>query len=326
MRDELIPSNMVMVTKLRYAVDLDILFKLLPVVNIYDKHGKIVRYKDDKIVRIPYFGIEKIILCAGYKKKTRGIRQRGGLMKNVVSIDLQCFDKNIHVKIGKNKIQLTGALSEEMGIGTFNIVLEHFRMLQSHLNYIKSLSEDDKFSTREYILDTRYRGLKSSSFSPDPHFYDFLDMYIHEYITEEEFLENFKSITLISAKEFDFGNPEQEIYETKIHNGVYNFRFVKQINLIGFVKFLHSRNFMVSFHNWNSCDIQLVIPAEEDQSTSFDSFASPSTDDEDEGPEKYHRITIYKRSVRMSSPTGYSESYKIYSLLRDLYSEFSEII
>ena len=98
-------------------------------------------------------GAPNTIVAIRHNGKSRGIRTGEGQLSNVVSIDLQCYDKNIHLKLSNGKIQLTGALSEEMGSGASQILCLHLNMAQDHIQHIRELSSEIKDLTRSWVLN-----------------------------------------------------------------------------------------------------------------------------------------------------------------------------
>src|SRR5437868_5497725 len=125
-------STLTMTTPLNGVVDIDTLFRLLPITYPKTLSGGPIQIPKSR-GKIPFFGLEGIIISARYAKKSRGARVGGGFMSNVISVDLQTGQKNIHLKVSGSKLQLTGALSEEMGDRAFSTMCWHVNSVQGHI-------------------------------------------------------------------------------------------------------------------------------------------------------------------------------------------------
>ena len=145
-------STMVMVASLTGNVDIAAAYQVLPLTCPKSITGQTISIVSGAREKVPYYGTPNIIVGLRYNGQSRGIRTGGGQLSNVVSIDLQCQEKNIHLKLSNNNVQLTGALSEEMGCNAFEILCQHLNMAQSHIDHIASLSLEIKEATRQWVL------------------------------------------------------------------------------------------------------------------------------------------------------------------------------
>jgi hypothetical protein len=145
-------STMVMVASLTGNVDIATAYQVLPLTCPKSITGQAISIVSGAREKVPYYGTPNIIVGLRYNGKSRGIRTGGGQLSNVVSIDLQCQEKNIHLKLSNNNVQLTGALSEEMGCNAFGILCQHLNMAQSHIQHITSLPLEIKEATRQWVL------------------------------------------------------------------------------------------------------------------------------------------------------------------------------
>ena len=146
-------SNMVMVTPLVGNVDIAAVYHVLPLSCPRSVTGETIQIISGAREKVPYYGAPNTIVAIRYDGKSRGIRTGEGQLSNVVSIDLQCYDKNIHLKLSNGKIQLTGALSEEMGSGASQILCLHLNMAQNHIVHIRELSPEIRDLTRNWVLN-----------------------------------------------------------------------------------------------------------------------------------------------------------------------------
>ena len=146
-------SNMVMVTPLLGSVDIAAVYHVLPLSCPRSVTGETIQIVSGAREKVPYYGAPNTIVSIRHNRKSRGIRTGEGQLSNVVSIDLQCYDKNIHLKLSNGKIQLTGALSEEMGSGASQILCQHLNMAQGHIQHINELSPEIKDLTRGWVMN-----------------------------------------------------------------------------------------------------------------------------------------------------------------------------
>jgi 2C-methyl-D-erythritol 2,4-cyclodiphosphate synthase len=112
-------STITMTATLTSSINIKSVFEILPIVHPRNPDGTKFMHPKNTREKIPYFGVENIIVCVKYINKIRGIRQNKKHMNNVISVDLQVYNKNINLKLAKNNLQLTGATSDVMGRNSF---------------------------------------------------------------------------------------------------------------------------------------------------------------------------------------------------------------
>lgn len=317
-------STITMTASLQANVNIQLAYELISV--LYPKNADGTRFIHPKNTRnkIPYFGVENAIVCVKYKGKIRGIRQNEGQMNNVVSIDLQTGNKNVNIKLAKNKVQLTGANSDEMGKRSFEILCNHLNMIQVNLNHIRHLSEDVRQATiawviaqnnQEKITPINY-DLINSEPTIDKSFASFLWQFTDDFIDLETdaakylYYEKFTRIIEICYKiEENIVDGELGIIDCNISNSVYNYSLNKEVSLIALTKHLYKKGFSVSFHNWNSTQLKVSIPIINDEmsETSEESVRTASTSSS--GKIKAHRFTVHRKlSIKQTSPTNYEQA------------------
>jgi hypothetical protein len=349
-------STITMITSLKGLVEIAAAFELLCL--IYPKNPDGTRFIHPTKTRnkIPYFGVSNSIVCVKYKGSVRGIRQNEGQMNNVVSVDLQCCNKNINLKLAKTKIQLTGASSEEMGNEAFEILCAHLNMIQSHIEYKNSLSEEVKNKTLDFFRKGNVFNLESLPEDVDIRLATFLSMYMEDFEDYNTFLEKIERIMLIETVCTENIQP----YVSRISNSVYNYTLNREISLIQMTQHLYKKGFNVSFHNWSSTYLNVSIPilkeapseeeglegSEENYSktpgssssgetiktvstksdTSFSSEASEKSDaleKLDNDKIKAHRFIIYRGgSIKQTSPTSFGEALEARNMILESIEDF----
>lgn len=351
-------STITMITSLKGFVEIAAAFELLCL--IYPKNPDGTRFIHPTKTRnkIPYFGVPNSIVCVKYKGSVRGIRQNEGQMNNVVSVDLQCCNKNINLKLAKTKIQLTGASSEEMGNEAFEILCAHLNMIQSHIEYKNSLSEEVKNNTLNFFKEGNMINLESLPKNIDIRLTTFLSMYMEDFEDYNIFLEKIERIMLIETLCTENIQP----YVSRISNSVYNYTLNREISLIQMTQHLYKKGFNVSFHNWSSTYLNVSIPIlkeappEEDAVEGVDeteissktpgssssgetiktvstkseaSFSSESSERSealeklDNDKIKAHRFIIYRGgSIKQTSPTSFTEALEARNMILESIEDF----
>jgi len=346
-------STITMVTSIVGEVDLNAAYETLCI--LYPKNSDGTRFVHPQKTRdkIPYFGVSNVIVCIKYKGKVRGIRQNKGQMNNVVSIDLQCCNKNINLKLARTGIQLTGASSENMGLEAFEILCAHLNMIQSHIKVKNSIPEDQKKAVVDWITGNPDFTIESFQDPPkelNKDLIQFLSAYFLEFDNYPDFCEKIKKVMEINHLCTE--NVKPSVY--RISNSVYNYTLGKEISLLKMTNHLYGKGFNVSFHNWNSTYLNVSIPIFKSESTKLTplSIASASSEeieensDDDEEVEneiletpkdlepeeeietkpvkiKAHRFIIYRKgSIKQTSPTSYNEALEIRNMLLESIADF----
>lgn len=143
------PTNLVCICTLSSPIDTFVVSELLTCTPV----DYIIERKNSKgsRIKIPYFGVDGAIISVRFNGKSRGIRIGGLQLINSIATDLQCDNKNIHLKIASMKLQLCGALTTEMGTNAFNYCLEHIKMVNEHWKHFNTLTEMIKNNTISWL-------------------------------------------------------------------------------------------------------------------------------------------------------------------------------
>jgi hypothetical protein len=146
-------STITMVCSLAGEIDIGAACEILPVYHPLNTDGTKFYHPLKTRNKIPYFGVKNAIVCVKYKGAIRGIRQNKGQMNNVISIDLQCCNKNINIKLARQKMQLTGASSEAMGNEAFQAMCDIINNISIELSYFSTLDEEIIKNTVAFLLE-----------------------------------------------------------------------------------------------------------------------------------------------------------------------------
>lgn len=344
-------STITMITGIKGNVDIVSAFEVLCILCPRNEDGTRFVHPIKTRNKIPYFGIPNAIVCVKYEGSVRGIRQNKGQMNNVVSIDLQCCDKNINLKLAKTKIQLTGANSEKMGVEAFQILCAHLNMIQDNINYKNELSEEIKKNTLDWLISNKELSMESMELSPnnvDKRLARFLYGYYSEFDDHEDFC---KKINKVITVEF-LCSPNVQPDNPRISNSVYNYTLGKEISLINMTMHLRTKGFNANFHNWNTTYVNVSIPIDESKSNTPESilsgFSESSTESEypsgelfiepegeegefkdelkiekKEGKIKVHRFIIYRGgSIKQTSPTCYELALDVRNIILEALVDF----
>lgn len=320
------PSTITFLCHLTGNVNISRLADTLPVVRIINKETKDTLFylcegrktngePTKPRITLGYFGNpekdESFIIGVRFDKKSRGIRRGGKAFNNVTAIDLQCCRKNIHVKISKTKLTLTGILSEEMGHIASQKVCDLINMTQKNISYIQQskpeiiqmhlenlynccLTEEGELDLPKNVIEKLKDAEKEFDLTFDwKIIYTFL-----VYITDND-IENFKDYMdkinmLLKIDEIATLDINPSSYEicTKAYSHRLN---VSKINLVKLATFLCSEGINVSFGNTNPTQLFIDIPSKS-------------------VPDKTHHITINKKkTMRHNSPADEKETSEVFS-------------
>jgi hypothetical protein len=255
--------------------------------------------------------------------------------------------------LAKTKIQLTGASSEEMGNEAFEILCAHLNMIQSHIEYKNSLSEEVKNNTLKFFKEGNVINLESLPKNIDVRLTTFLSMYMEDFEDYNLFLEKIQRIMDIETVCTENIQP----YVSRISNSVYNYTLNREISLIEMTQHLYKKGFNVSFHNWSSTYLNVSIPIlkeaplEEDalegseeissktpgssssgetiKTVSTTSFSSEESEKSealeklDNDKIKAHRFIIYRGgSIKQTSPTSFTEALEARNMILESIEDF----
>jgi len=316
-KEDYLPSTITVVSKVTNELNVIKLSKFLPVIHLFDSDGNRIKLISGSRNSIDYYGIDKIILSVCYKKVRRGMRT--GAMNNMVSIDIQLLEKNIHVKLSSNSITCVGTSGIEQGIQVFNVIKDYIHMLDSNIKYCSAYK--NKIILLEWLFtnciknDTLIRLneltqiIKNSDFNEDDiKFLNICSCYIDEFDNFTNFeakVEDFLNCGNIFDDNFDFLYPS-------VYNSVYHCTLddTLRIPLHKLAPYLSNLGLTVEFHNWNSEGCNVCFPIEEFKDGHITK-------------EYKHRFTIHERStMRQCSPTYHNESYKFYKIIVKLINKF----
>lgn len=335
-------ANIITVAYLDQELNLQTIFDLLTILPNNFKIGTKIPGMNRETV--PFFGINGAIVGLKYGKEMRGIDRPCGHLESLIGVDLQCFNKNINLKVSHNKIQLTGAKSEQMAIDATLLLLKHFDMLMSHYKHVKSLSNEVQINTIEWLIsnllyisennlcvrsyDTAQDKFENLPPKLDIHMAKWLAMYACEFQKINDgraFIDKiYRVISHIRSETLPFTKvPEMISY--KICNGVYNFSLGKKISLIQASQAMIKEGYKVSYHNWSpgkkmkiAVSIENISestsPPDEDISSDEDTVSVTSEDAIFSDKKiKAHRFTINQSgSIRQMSPTSFTQAYDNY--------------
>lgn len=333
---ELQPSTITMCSLLTTQINADVLSKILPVKIIYNEDGEQIIKKPigKKKPKIGFYDLEGVIITVRYGDISRGMRQGGKQLQNVIGIDLQIGNKNVNLKLSKKTLQLTGAKSQEMGELAFTYICDIVNGVQSRINTLNKMTQKnlDKCLSvviNEYIDNTNedvtllekeeVYSIFFSKFSSDEEKDKFIEKTTKKYLQTVNYLRDF------------------------LHEDINNFlRFVRCIrqrpNII-------PSGEKVSFNNVNIVNLLVMSKIEcektiptlkliaalsgeyslkkrTNQGSRFEIFVQSKSK-----PTKHHKLTIHsKGSIRQNSQTSIEEAYDVYfevvtkieKILRDL--------
>jgi hypothetical protein len=347
-------STITMTATLTSSINIKSVFEILPIVHPRNPDGTKFMHPKNTREKIPYFGVENIIVCVKYINKIRGIRQNKKHMNNVISVDLQVYNKNINLKLAKNNLQLTGATSDVMGRNSFLVLCSHLNMVQRNLDYIRSLSDDKKKYTVNWVLEKTtpvkiikngvekliipkfdYENVtKEAESNPlvDSHFASFLWQFSDEFESYKDFNDKIVKVLEICFGEEDIilEDKEVSIDNWKISNSVYNYTFNEgnELSLIGLSQYLYKKGFSIQFHNWNSRHLKVSIPVGEDAESveSESTSESKTTKSSSSNKIKIHRFSIHRGgcSIKQTSPSDSGSAFEARKILLDAISEYEE--
>jgi len=307
-------SNIVMVAGLDCEIgNLRQLFECLPIIKLNYKVGtKLIGMERETV---PFFGVNDVIIGLKYKCDNRGIERVKGNLPNMIGVDLQCFNKNINLKISNSTIQLTGAKSEEMANDACELLINHFRMNHIHFNLVLSLNPSEKVFIKNWIgsqcvnndqtikpVETSLELLQQSDLSNAfKEVITYLLTFSVEYSTYDEYKFKIERLFGFNSQMFI---KIPSIASTRVCLGIYIYSIGKTVSLENTSKLLQNvgdeetgnARYAVNYHNWSARKkIKLVIPVKSPQ---------PGL-----SKVQAHRISISsKGTVRQNSPTGFEEA------------------
>jgi len=326
-------SNMVIVMRWKGKISLINAFSCLPILVV---DNKIVSKTKGKKIKIPYYGIEDVIVSIRYKSNVRGIREM--LKKqsdNFVSVDLQSQEKNVHIKLSQTNITIMGVTLLEHAMEVTQCLIDLIQQCDENLTFLRNcLSEEvDKCLLFFEELFKKYLELsiKNSTEFSLPNYDDFLEIIKKEITLTEELHLKICEILLVYAYEYkdyksfskkiDLISSCEKIETSKIKltyfdisTSLYNYHlspmndlksrmngiFILK-NLAFEINNLGNNNVIASHHNWKSkyCDVAI---------------SENIVRNDGEIIEKVHRFNISEKgSIRQWSPDTKEFSYNIHN-------------
>jgi hypothetical protein len=343
------PSTVVMVATLNQTININNASELLPVVHPKNEQGNRIFVCAKSRRRIPYYGTDGIIVTVRYNHKDRGVRQGGGQMGSMISIDLQTCSKNMNLKLSQKKIQLTGAKSEAMGIRGFELLCSYLEMVQTNLDYISTLSEKVKSETVDWFIEA----IKNEEFD------SFINDKKDEFITDWTILPfpiepiivpkgvDIRMVLFLWTYAVDCDYHTQCMIRIKkvltityvcsipcniesfyVSNAVYNYSLKRSVPLIHCAYFLRENGIHATFHNWSSNSLKICITVDkpaplEDIADSTESESEETSDDKI----KLHRFTVSNAgTVKQTSPTLFDEAKDKKDIIMEAMTKFFKLL
>lgn len=180
--DVLQPSTMVVVAFLSCEVDRSLAFWTLPTIKSEDE----LKREAKKRARFRKMGEPGDILSVRYKNMHRGLlkdnKARKKDMENNVEIDMSVSTKNVNLRLGRDKIHMTGVNSLEMAQEVVTLLGNHLQKASDQFEFLNKhpeIAQDFLNKTCGPPLSTA-KNSKNSLLQiedPDPR----LSIFLHEY-------------------------------------------------------------------------------------------------------------------------------------------------
>lgn len=322
------PSTVTMVSNFSMSINPLDLANYLPVVHLFDKKtGERLKLVSGSRNSIKYYGIECIIISVCYKKIRRGMRT--GAMNNMVSVDLQYNNKNIHIKISSTTLTSVGTSDFEFGNNVFKIMTNHINMLNRNIKYIRNtdkeilnknlswLFENCSDETNNLIPMNQIKEKMLKETNLDHNIIKSCIVYIDDF--EKNETSKYKEKIISFCNNCSYLENDLIFVKSNIFNSVYHVNIFKNIEkripLHKLAPYLAQKNFIVEFHNWTSEGVNICFEIEEEK-------LGPHHNQKD----YKHRFTIHERgTIRQCSPTFKDESYRYYlGLIKQIHKFFIE--
>lgn len=268
---EPINTNLVICGNLSQTINISNFFKLVPVTPIVYKNSS-----ENKSIlninllparcKIPYYGVENAIISARYGSIYKGFRGPSKV-KAFGDIDVQFDNKNVHIKISNNTINIIGVISEEMGNKAFQVLIAHFHMVNQQWKYI--FNSKHKESTLNWLMENLYRKTPPLNYEIIPEIVpDDVDRYLAILLalhaTTEPSVEMFeykiKQIFECNTPIFD-DTKELVILDQDVKNNVFSYNLKRELNLYETAIAINEfKNYKVSYHNIKAEYMSIVLP------------------------------------------------------------------
>jgi hypothetical protein len=337
-------ANLVSVILFSGDLNLKIISESIICVNI----PKSIDHYVNKKLKIPFFGTNNQIISVRYDLRSRGLRIGGKQLRNTVAIDLQIFNKNIHLKLTNKKIHITGCQDETNIIEIYKSIIYHIEYANKNLNNFKNMEEKIKNNSIEWIMNNfkkeeellMYDDLmlidKIESIIDDENLnYSFIK-YVSMFSYDCKTIENIKNKINILIKISDnnlycYDGEIPKFLKFSIVNSIYTYSLKYKVSLIKLTTFLLKNNYTASYHNWyRSKFLDLFIKIDDvgkSSSTDYESKSEDSEESENEDIKKIkgHRFKISSNgAVRQNSPTLKKDAFNVMLNLVNFLNKNSE--
>jgi len=295
------------------TLNLNHLSEYIPIVYILNNYNEKIVF--DKKEKLSFYGTNGILLSANYKGIHRGVRNR--VMENMLGLDLQIFERNVHLKLSSHNLMCVGAKSIEEVETAFNFISNIIENLKENILYIQSLKEEVYIKNLKWF----YKNLKNTTeemlifienhhYECDTRFLETISFYIDDETSLKKKINKLRILEepIYTGKEIDRSKSE-------INNSVFYSKLFEtspkllqdHIRLYELASFLHSKDIDAVYFNINS-KIFVYFDIEEEKNTN----------------KRYkHRFSLHNfGTIRQISPTYHSEAYKYYVILVTLIKEF----
>jgi hypothetical protein len=313
------PSTVTAKASFSTTVNIELVAKFLIINNIFkdEKRVKLVSKSRDSIA---FFGPEKTIVNVGYKEIRRGMRT--GAMDNMVSVDVQYLNSNVHIKLSDKSITTVGTPSSEIGKGAMIIVAEHIFNLKELMDYSNSLDREFKkscivwlLSKLEKILPRHSKFIETVKIPKEKKkFINFLLCYLEDFDEKDEYE---KKIYMLLDK-YKISEGKMELENLSTFNSVFHTQTVEdekfRLVLWKLAFFLNDHGLNVDFHNWKSDKVNVCMDISEEK-----------VGINHANKEYKHRFTIRDNTkMKQCSPTCKEEAYGNYLGVAKLIKKFIE--
>ena len=316
------PNNMVCLFLWVNSINLPNMYQILPILDLNEK----VPFKGKKI-KIPYYGIEGVIVNIRHRKENRGIRPFLQKSDNFLSVDLQLNQKNIHIKISVNNLLVMNVTSYNDAVSAVSYLNEIINMTNSNIVFLKSCtitqleqskqiiynlysSIDTEFPTYEYFK--KYCSLYDEIIFRASSIFLCYSYELKDIKTNLEYCVN----KLLSSEKL----PNLTISNSSVVNSIYNYKLklneedlklngtlilrtlafkINNIVVPTIETDLKIKMLIASHHNWRNkyCNIVITIECENKES-------------------QVHRFNLSEKGcVRHWSPSDTPYAYKLYKIL-----------
>lgn len=295
-------TNMVISTTLSENINISAFVNLVALIPL-NKEITMEKLKN----KIPYFGIDGAIISIRHDNSCRGLRGKNKIGA-FADMDLQCMNKNIHIKISQNKFNAMGILSVEMAERAFDYTLKHIEMTERNWERIRKIPNEIKISTIRWVWENQ-QDLKNPPEDIDPFMVTMISLQLHETPTKEIYFDRMSKVLMNLTPIYERRPVHSNII---IHNSVLVYNIGGPVSLIETAQKLHAHKcYGVKFHNWESKRVQVVLPikpVDDIDNISFDEN-TPRSDDSTPKIEAHKFIIRPSGAVTQMSPCSYEESY-----------------